>query len=267
MGMNLTLGAIALHAIAWIAAQSVPSAPASPPEQQLFQVLNAERERNGLEKLEWNARLAAAAQAHTEELARHGDLSHVVQGELPLEQRVGATGERFDAVAENVAAADSVDDAHLGLMHSPGHRANILAAKYNAVGIAVVRVKDRVYVTQDFARVLPTYSPQQFREEVAAAFNRARKAHRFPPVDFSPDPRLGDQAWGGKVEPGIALLTERGATRATIFTATRPTDLPPTMENAAADPGLRHMNIGVCFRPGPDKFAKFWVVAALYPSK
>ncbi|HMF89262.1 MAG TPA: CAP domain-containing protein [Candidatus Angelobacter sp.] len=265
--MNLTIGAIALQAISCIAAAQSPLAPASPPEQQLFQVLNSARERNGLEKLEWNAKLAAAAQAHTEELARHGDLSHAFPGELPLEQRVGATGERFDAVAENVAAADNVDDAHLGFMHSPGHRGNILAAKYNAVGIAVVRVKDRVYVTQDFAHVLPTYSLQQFREEVVVAFNRARKAHRFAPVDFRADPRLDDQACAGKLEPGSAQLAERGATRATIFTATRPTDLPPTMENAAADPALRRMDIGVCFRPGQDKFAKFWVVAAFYPSK
>src|SRR5215831_12405510 len=171
MGMNLTIGAIALQAISCIAAAQSPLAPASPPEQQLFQVLNSARERNGLEKLEWNAKLATAAQAHAEELARHGDLSHVFPGELPLEQRVGATGERFDAVAENVAATDNVDDAHVGLMNSPGHRANILSPKYNALGIGVVKVGSRVYVAQDFAHVLPVYSRERFREEVVAAFN------------------------------------------------------------------------------------------------
>src|SRR5262249_1151993 len=150
-----------------------PKVPLSP-DQELFQVLNGERQRNGLEKLEWNAKLATAAQAHAEEMARQGDLSHVLPGELPLEQRVGATGQRCDAIAGNVAAADNVDDAHVGLMNSPGHRANILSPKYNAVGIGVVRVKSRVYVAQDFAHVLPVYSAQQFRDEVVAAFNRAR---------------------------------------------------------------------------------------------
>src|SRR5215467_1272053 len=194
MGMNRTIFfvvAIQWIALAGIAAQP-PKAPL-PPDRELFQVVNGERQRNGLEKLEWNVKLATAAQAHAEELARHGDLSHVFPGELPLEQRVGATGERFDAVAENVAAADNVDDAHVGLMNSPGHRANILSPKYNAVGIAVVRVRDRVYVAQDFAHVLPVYSPQQFRDEVVAAFNRARKTHHFAPIDSTPDPRLDDQ--------------------------------------------------------------------------
>lgn len=262
---------IVVVVIQWLAltgaALQSPEVSTLPPEQQLFQVLNAARQSNGLEKLEWNAKLATAARAHAEELARHGDLSHMYPGELPLEQRVGVTGERFDAVAENVAAADNVDDAHVGLMNSPGHRANILAPKYNAVGIAVVRVKDRVYVAQDFAHVLPVYSNQQFRDEVVAAFNRVRKAHRFAPLDFTSDPRLDDQACAGKLEPQSTLLSERGAVRAAIFTATRPGELPPPMENAAADPNLRRMNIGICFRPDADHFAKFWIVAAFYPSK
>jgi uncharacterized protein YkwD len=265
--MNRTIVAVALQAITWTAAAQSPPAPGLPLEQQLFQMLNAARQRGGLERLEWDPKLAMAAQAHAEQLAQHEELSHAFPAEPALGQRIGATGQRFDAVAENVAAADNVDDAHVGLLNSPGHRANILAAKYNAVGIAVVRVKGRVYVTQDFAHVLPAYSPQQFREEVTAALNRMRKAHRFAPLDVHPDSRLDDQACAGKLEPEVALLAQRGATRATIFSATRPTDLPQTMESAAADPNLRRINIGVCFRPDEDKFAKFWIVAAFYPSK
>jgi uncharacterized protein YkwD len=265
--MNRTFVAVVIQWIALTGATAQPPKASLSPEQELFQVLNGERQRNGLEKLEWNVKLATAAQVHAEEMARQGDLSHVLPGELPLEQRVGATGERFDAVAENVAAADNVDDAHVGLMHSPGHRANILSPKYNAVGIGVVRVKSRVYVAQDFAHVLPVYSTQQFRDEVVAAFNRARKAHRFPPLDSTPDRRLDDQACAGKLEPETTLVTEHGATRAAIFTATQPGDLPPPMESAAADPNLRRMNIGICFRQDNDKFAKFWIVAAFYPTK
>jgi uncharacterized protein YkwD len=267
--MKRTIVAVFLQCIALTGAISQSPAVASslPPEQQLFQVLNSARQLNGLEKLEWNTKLATAALAHAEELARHRDLSHVFPGEAPLGQRVGATGERFDAVAENVAAADNVDDAHVGLMNSPGHRANILSPKYNAVGIAVVRVKDRVYVAQDFAHVVPEYSLQQFRDEVAAAFNRARKAHRFAALDFTPDPRLDDQACAGNLEPESTLVTELGATRATIFTATQPGNLPPPMQSAAADPNLRRVNIGICYRQDTDKFAKFWIVAAFYPSK
>src|SRR5262249_26728151 len=184
--------------------------PAQPPrpstgEHQLFQLLNGERRRAGVEKLQWNAKLAEAAQAHAEQLARHGELSHGFPGEPPLEQRVGSTGERFDAVAENVAMAETEEDAHAGLMNSPGHRANILGAKYNAVGIGVVRTKNRVWVAQDFARVLPEYSPQEFREEIALAFNRLRRAHRFSAVFIQPDSRLDGQACEGKMDPAGAL--------------------------------------------------------------
>src|SRR5262249_47607715 len=178
-----------------------PPAPALPPEQQLFELINAARQRGGLEKLEWDPRLATAAQAHADQLADHRELSHMFPGEAPLQHRLGATGERFDAIAENVAEADNVADAHLGLMNSTGHRSNILAKKYNAVGIAVVEVKGRVYVTEDFAHVVPAYSPQQFREEVVEAFNRARKVHHFVPIDTRPDPRLDDQACAGRLEP------------------------------------------------------------------
>jgi uncharacterized protein YkwD len=250
-----------------LAANAQPPNTAMPQERQLFELLNAARERGGLEKLEWNAKLATAARAHAEQMARHGELSHLLPGELPLQQRVGATGERFDAVAENVAVADNVDDAHFGLMASTGHRANILTTKYNAVGIAVVQAGKRIYVAQDFARVLPAYSPQQFREEVVAAFNRARIAHRFPPVDSQPDPRLDDEACAGKLEPEAVLVGMSGAVQATVFSATQPANLPPPMEKAAADPNVRRMNIGVCFRPDADKFSRFWVVAAFFATR
>lgn len=264
--MNRILVAIAIQAAVLAASGQSPKTPL-PQERQLFELLNAARERDGLEKLDWNANLATAARAHAEQMARQGELSHLLPGELPLQQRIGATGERFDAVAENVALADNVDDAHYGLMNSAGHRANILATKYNAVGISVVQAGRRIYVAQDFARVLPAYSPQQFREEVVAAFNRARKAHGFGPVGFEPDPRLDDEACTGKLEPEAVLVGVNGAMQATVFTATQPANLPPPMEKAAADPNVRRMNIGVCFRPDTDKFSRFWVVAAFFPTR
>ncbi|HKF21942.1 MAG TPA: CAP domain-containing protein [Candidatus Angelobacter sp.] len=264
--MNRILAAIVIQAAVLAASGQSPKTPL-PQERQLFELLNAARERDGLEKLDWNANLATAARAHAEQMARQGELSHLLPGELPLQQRVGSTGERFDAVAENVAVADNIDDAHFGLMTSPGHRANILTTKYNAVGVAVVQAGKRVYVAQDFARVLPAYSPEEFREEVVAAFNRARKAHGFGPVGSEPDRRLDDQACAGKLEPEAVLLGTNGAMQATVFSATQPANLPPPMEKAAADPNVRRMNIGVCFRPDADKFSRFWVVAAFFASR
>src|SRR5215469_2583959 len=105
--MNRILVAIVTIQAAVLAASGQPPKTPLPQERQLFELLNAARERGGLEKLDWNAKLATAARAHAEQMARRGELSHLLPGELPLQQRVGATGERFDAVAENVAVADN----------------------------------------------------------------------------------------------------------------------------------------------------------------
>src|SRR5438270_3430468 len=81
-------------------------------EQQLFDLLNHEREKAGLSKLEWNDQLAEAALAHSKLLADNQDLSHQFPGEPILQERIGATKLRFNSVAENVAFAPDVETAH-----------------------------------------------------------------------------------------------------------------------------------------------------------
>src|SRR5262245_48931729 len=168
--MNRIIVVMVVQALCWAGVAEAPKA--SSPERELLKLVNQERKDAGLEALQWNSNLAAAAELHTRTLADHGALSHRFPGEPDLTQRVSATGARFNAVAENVAVAETPEDAHLGLMNSPGHRANILNPNYNAVGIGVVAVGDRIYVTQDFAHVVPVYSDQQFRRELVSAFNR-----------------------------------------------------------------------------------------------
>jgi uncharacterized protein YkwD len=249
------------------AAQAPPVPPSLAPEQELFKLLNLERENAGVDKLQWDSKVAQAALEHARLLAENRMLSHRFEGEPQLDQRVGATGARFNAVAENVALADTAGDAHLALMNSPGHRANILNPGYNAVGIAVVQRGKTLYIAQDFARVLPAYSEQQFRDEIVAAFNRLRRAHGSEPIDSHPDSHLEQQACSGKPDPGGVLQGLSGATRVAVFTATQPTDLPPPMDAAAGDFTLHRMNIGVCFKPSANGFSQFWVVAAFFSGR
>jgi hypothetical protein len=257
--------AMAIHALALMGAAQVPavSSPRSP-EQQLFKFLNMERENAGLGKLQWDSNVAQAALEHARKLADNATLSHQFAGEPQLDQRVGATGVRFNAVAENVALAETPEEAHLALMNSPGHRANILNPNYNSVGIAVVQRGKILYIAQDFARVLPAYSEPQFRDEIVAVFNRLRQAHHNGPIESHPDSRLDQEACAGKLDPGGALQTVSGY-RAAVFTATRPSDLPGPMVEAASDFTLRRMNIGVCFKPDSKSgFSQFWVVAVFF---
>src|SRR5689334_2935872 len=159
-------------------------------EKQLLDLVNQERAKAGAGRLEWNDRLAQAALKHSRLLEENQDLSHQFAGEPGLQERVGATGLRFNAVAENVAEAPDVAAIHNGLMHSPGHRANILNPDYNAVGISIVERGGQLFVTQDFAHVLATYTEKQFLDAVVSGFNRARRARGLRAVDVVTDARL-----------------------------------------------------------------------------
>ena len=73
-----------------------------------------------------------------------------------------------------------VDTAHTALMKSPGHRANILHQDYNAIGISIVERDHELFITQDFAHTLASYTEKQFRESLIANFNQARRARKLP---------------------------------------------------------------------------------------
>ena len=123
-------------------------------EQQLFDLVNRERQKAGLNKLEWSDNLAEAALAHSKLLADHQDLSHQFPGEPLCAGASRRNRLRFNAVAENVAEGPDVDTAHTALMKSPGHRANILHQDYNVIGISIVERDHTLFVTQDFAHTL-----------------------------------------------------------------------------------------------------------------
>jgi len=235
-------------------------------ERRLFDLLNQERVKAGLPQLKWDDHLAEAARAHAKLLASHAELSHQFSGEPDLGQRVGATGLRFNSSAENVAYAPEVERLHQGLMHSPPHRANILSDKYNSAAVGIVARGDELYATQDFANVLPVYSESDFRKAVIDAFNKTRAAAQIPPMVVRADDRLHRAACGGGHDPNQLIHRLPGVTDLVMFTSSVPENLPSNMKSAAKDRELRHMNIGVCFRPGSaNGYGSFWVVAAFYP--
>ena len=236
-------------------------------EQQLFDLVNREREKARLGKLVWNDRLAAAALEHSRLLSRNQDLSHQYDGESPLQQRVGATGLRFNSVAENVAAAPTVDITHKGLMESPGHRANIRHQDYNAIGISIVERDHQLFVTQDFAHTLASYSEKQFQDAVVSSFKQARRARGLPAVDIMIDPRLRKSACAQDMNTDKMIQGLPGAASLLVFSLVEPA-LPDNLRRLASDRSVERMSIGVCLQTGGKiGFSKFWVVAAFYRSQ
>jgi uncharacterized protein YkwD len=134
-------------------------------------LVNRERLVHGEVALRPNARLAAAAQGHSADMAAGDYFEHDGRhGDTPL-SRMRASGYIFSsrigyAVGENIAWAT------LGLatpkaivaswMASPGHRANILDATFRETGVGVsphplaslARGQSGAIYTQDFGRII-----------------------------------------------------------------------------------------------------------------
>lgn len=246
---------------------AVPPRPAAPypDEQKLLNLLNQEREKAGLPKLQWDEHAAGAARAHSIEMASNLEISHQFPGEPVVSERIANTGMRFTVSAENVAEADSPEEIHMALMHSPGHRANIMSPRYNAVGIGVVLNKGRLYVTQDFVWATPVYSEIQFHDAFVQAFNRARKSKGNHALDARPDRRLHAAACTTDGSILSVVDSVSGNVRVALFTLSDPNKLPDQLMDYVLSTRFERMNVGVCFRPDQQHgAANFWVAVAFY---
>ena len=107
-------------------------------EKQMLSMVNAERLKEGLDPLKADPELTEVARQHSRDMFARGYFSHVApEGKGPFD-RMRESGVRFTHAGENLALAQTLDLAHSGLMHSPGHRANILRPQFGRLGIGIV---------------------------------------------------------------------------------------------------------------------------------
>jgi uncharacterized protein YkwD len=120
-------------------------------EQELLELTNAQRKKEGLAPLKANPKLFAAARAHSANMAKADRLDHELD-DTPAE-RVKAAGYVFRTMGENIAAGQrTAEEAISSWMRSEGHRGNLLGGEYEEVGLAVAATKDgKRYWTQVFA--------------------------------------------------------------------------------------------------------------------
>lgn len=156
---------------------------------QVVEQTNVRRESLGLAPLTMNSTLSAAAHAKAADMFSNQYWAHTSpQGKEPWDF-IRSSGYTYQAAGENLArdfmgTGDMVD----AWMNSPTHRANIVNARYQEIGVAVVNGTlegtDTTLVVQMFGRpredqvaeVLPAASttlPQIIEEEVPAASNVA----------------------------------------------------------------------------------------------
>lgn len=112
-------------------------------EEQVLELLNIARWQNGrLPPLKGNSRLSQAALTHSQQMAERNFFDHCdFETGLEFWQRMEAAGYTdWDDAGENIAAGfDTAAGVMEAWMNSPGHRSNILSAKFREVGIGFVK--------------------------------------------------------------------------------------------------------------------------------
>lgn len=143
-------------------------------EWKMWKLLNRDRRRMGLRPLFIQDDLKSVARKHSKDMAKRDYFEH--------ENRLGQSHVdryKIDGITEVVSGENlakiggyplPVHRAEIGLMNSPGHRANILNPSYNCVGIGVHKSEKGVYYfTQNFA-----YRPLIILGKIPKKINRQK---------------------------------------------------------------------------------------------
>ena len=107
-------------------------------ESEMFSLVNAERAKNGVAPLAWSVEIVGGARKHAADMWVRHYFGHVSPEGDDVGDRLNKARIDYGFAGENLALAPTVVTAMNGLLNSPGHRANILEAKFKKVGIGVI---------------------------------------------------------------------------------------------------------------------------------
>ncbi len=128
-------------------------------EQEILRLIDRARSQHGLAALQSHDKLREAALGHSQEMLELDYFDHEspMPGRTRFSDRLEAVGLRPMASAENLYTSSGFESeavaqaAVAGWLNSPGHRRNILSARYTHTGIGVARERDTYKITQLFA--------------------------------------------------------------------------------------------------------------------
>lgn len=137
-----------------------PDAPqlgAAALEEQLLALVNRDRKRYGRRPLAPHRGLAAAARAHSADMARRDYFGHRGPVDGPAAERLALRGLRASLVSEAISIAPSTAQAHANLMRSPSHRRTLLEPRMTHIGVGVVIIglgeSRRLVITEELAKL------------------------------------------------------------------------------------------------------------------
>jgi len=238
-------------------------------EHELLEWANQSRERAGAPPLRMEESLRGAAQAHARRMIQSEQLEHQLPGEPALLDRIALVSPlRMDRAGENIAYATCAPGANDVLMRSPPHRENLLDRGFNIAGFAAIWSKGRLYVVEDFAHEVPSYSAEQSGKLVGRAVDEMRQQAGLPKLVRRTPPNLDAAACSLAREnrPNAHLLAAAYDNRKIItYTESRPEVLPQEALRLLRDPGVRQFAVGACYaRNAAYPTGMYWVAILLY---
>ncbi len=201
-------------------------------------------------------------------MVQNDSLSHQFDGEEPLQLRVSDEHVRCDHDGENIALDSNLEVAHTMLMQSPHHRENILGPQFNAVGIGIVRSDELIYITEDFAHVLPDYSELEADAVAQQAIEEYAKSQDVPVPVRKPRPQLKQMACDMALDDQLASQKAGalpGVSSAVAWNASDLGKLPANLKRLLAQPLTSGYSLGVCFAPSvTHPGGVYWLVMVIY---
>jgi hypothetical protein len=222
-------------------------------EKALFDSANRERAARHLPVLKWDEGLARAARKHAELMAEQDLLEHRLSDEPDLPTRARGAGANFSHITENIGVAASADKFHDGWMRSPGHRANILDADSDSVGIAVVEGSEGLYAVEDFARAVVALSMEEQEKQVGELL-ASRGLHL---LNLGNDARQIcelDRGYVGNSKPKYVAHYETPDIL----------QLPETVEKEIQSHRYKSAAVGACQQKEASGFTRFRIAVLLY---
>lgn len=138
---------------------TVPKTPntgtsySSADEARMLGYINEDRAKKGLSALVMDAQLVKLARMKSLDMINKNYFSHQSPTYGSPFDMMRNNGVKFSSAGENIALNSDVLKAHVALMNSPGHYANIMSTSFTHVGIGVVKGQNgAIYITQMFIR-------------------------------------------------------------------------------------------------------------------
>src|SRR6266851_3973762 len=188
--------------------------------------------------------------------APHGGAKHAfapTPGEPGMADRASQAGARFSSLAENVAEGPSAEGIHQQWMNSPPHRANLLDAQLDSVGIAVAERNGVLFAVEDFSLAAGSLSV----EEQEGIVDAQLRSHGLRLLSYTSDARRScvlDNGYAGNHVPSFVLH----------YATTDLQTLPDLLEQRIRTGTYHSAVVGACPSDAKIGFSKYRIAVLLY---